>query len=54
MIKQKNNVGTGWDENRKATKELKQKIQLEEINQNVQAKKGRLKRYQNNKTIQTK
>ena len=44
MIKQRKNAGTYWDKKEKATK-VKQTIQLKEINQNVQAKEGRLKRY---------
>ena len=44
MIKQRKNVGTCRDKNEKVTQE-KIKIQLEEINQKVLAKEGRLKTY---------
>ena len=45
MIKQRKNAETGWDEKRKAIQQLKQKIQLKEINQKVLFKEGKLKRY---------
>ena len=45
MKRQKENAGKCWDEKRKETEQLKQTIQLEEINQKVSAKEGWLKRY---------
>ena len=44
MIKQRKNAGTFWDKKEKATQE-KITIQDEEINQKVQAKEERFKRY---------
>ena len=44
MIKHMKNAGKCRDKTEKATKE--KKIQLQEINQKVLAKEGRLKRYQ--------
>ena len=45
MIKQKKDAGICWNRQEKATRE-KITVQLEEINQKVLAKEGRLKRYQ--------
>ena len=45
MIKQKKTAGTSRDKKEKATQE-KVTIQLDQINQKVQAKEGRLQRYQ--------
>ena len=44
MIKQKKNAGIYWDKKEKRTLE-KMRIRLEEINQKVLAKEGRLKIY---------
>ena len=44
MIKQRKSAGTFWNKKRKATQE-KMSIKLEETNQKVVAKDGRLKRY---------
>ena len=41
--RQRENARTYWDEKKKETQQLKQTIQLKEINQKVLAKKGRLK-----------
>ena len=43
-IKQKKDAGICWNKKEKATQE-KITVQLEEINEKVLAKKGRLKRY---------
>ena len=54
IIKTEENAGTYWNEKEKTT-QVKQTIQLEEINQKGLAKGGRLKRYRDRiKTIQTK
>ena len=45
MMRQRKNAGICWDKKKKATQQLKQIIQLEEINLKIQAKEGRLKRY---------
>ena len=53
--RQRENAGTGQDEKRKATQLLKQKIQLEEIKQEVPEKEGRLIYIsKQNKTMETK
>ena len=52
MITQKNDTGTWRDKKEKSTLE-KIRIQLEEINQKVLAKKGRLERYRKSKTDKT-
>ena len=44
MLKQRKNAGTCWDKKEKVIQE-KITIQLEEINQKVISKEGRLKRY---------
>ena len=51
--KTKKNAGTCWDKKEKAT-QVKMIIKLEEINQRVLVKEGRLKRYWDSKTIQRK
>ena len=51
MIKQRKNTGKCRDKKEKAIQE-KITIQLEEINQKVLAKEGRLKRYRQNRTFQ--
>ena len=43
-IKLRKNTGTYWDKKEKTSPE-KMTIQLEKLNQKVQTKKGRLKRY---------
>ena len=45
MIKQRKNAGTCRDKKEKVIQKEKMTIQLEEINQKVLAKEGRLKRY---------
>ena len=42
MIRPREYAGTRWDEKKKAT-QLKQTIELKEINQNVLTNEGRLK-----------
>ena len=44
MLRRKKNAGICWDENRKAT-QVKQTMQLKEINLKVLAKEVNLKRY---------
>ena len=44
MIRQRKTAGICWDEQRKTT-QIKQSIQLKEINQKILAKEGRLRRY---------
>ena len=45
MLRKRKKFRNMWDENRKITQQAKQIIQPKEINQNVLAKEGRLKRY---------
>ena len=45
MLRQRKNAETSCNEKRKAVQQLKQKVQVKEINQKVLVKKGRLKRH---------